>query len=86
MIKVYECWTLMDENGYSEKDITLELWGASTKHPDSKFYFSDFQKSPFVEEKHQDFQWLLECASKLTFPMHAKELAEFALKNYITWE
>lgn len=86
MIKVYECWTLMDENGYSEKDITLELWGASTKHPDSKFYFSDFQKSPFVEEKHQIFQWLLECASKLTFPMHAKELAEFALKNYITWE
>ena len=22
-----------------------ELWNASTKHPDSKFYFSDFKKS-----------------------------------------
>ena len=86
MIKVYECWSLMDENGESQKDLTLELWGGSTKHPDSKFYFSDFKKSPFVDEEHQVFQWLLECASKLTFPFHAKELCEYALKNYVTWE
>lgn len=86
MIKVYECWSLMDENGESKKDLTLELWGGSTKHPDSKFYFSDFKKSPFVDEEHQVFQWLLECASKLTFPMHAKELCEYALQNYVTWE
>lgn len=86
MIKIYKCYGLMDDKGYCKEDITLELWGASTKHPDSKFYFSDFKKSPFIDEEHQVFQWLLECASKLTFPFHAKELAEYALKNYITWE
>jgi len=77
MIKVYE-----DER----YGTVLELWGSSTKHPDSKFYFNDFHKSPFIDDKHQIFQWLLECASKLTFPFHAKELAEFALKNYCNWE
>lgn len=75
MIKVYD----------KDNDKILELWGASTKHPDSVFKFSDFKKSPSVDEEHQVFQWLLECASKLTFPFHAKELAEYALKNYITW-
>ncbi len=86
MIKVYECYREMNEDGVCEKDLTLELWSASTKYPDSKFYFSDFKKCPFVDEKHQVFQWLLECASKLIFPMHAKELAEYALENYVTWE
>ena len=86
MIKVYECWKEVDENGNCEKDLTLELWGSSTKYPDRKFYFSNFEKSPFVDEEHQVFQWLLECASKLLFPMHAKELVEFALENYVTWE
>jgi len=86
MIKVYECYGEMNENGVCEKDLTLELWSSSTKYPDSKFYFSDFKKTPFVDEEHQVFQWLLECASKLFFPMHAKELVEFALENYVTWE
>ena len=70
----------------TEDDTVCELWNASTKHPDSIFYFSDFKKTPFVDEEHQIFQWLLECASKLTFPMHAKELVEYALKNHVTWE
>ena len=85
MIKVYECYGLTDENGNREKDLTLELWGGSTKHPDSKFYFSEFKKSPYINEEDQVFQWLLECASKLTWPFHAKELAEYALKNHYTW-
>lgn len=85
MIKVYECWKVMDENGESQKDLICELWGASTKHPDSKFYFSDFQKVPWIDEKYQVFQWLLECASKLTFPFHAKELVEYALENWYNW-
>lgn len=70
----------------SEDKYVLELWGGSTKHPDSVFHFEDFKKSEFVDEEHQVFQWLLECASKLTFPFHAKELAEYALKNWLTWE
>lgn len=70
----------------SEGNYVLELWGGSTKHPDSVFHFEDFKKSEFVDEEHQVFQWLLECASKLTFPFHAKELAEYALENWLTWE
>ena len=81
ILKIYECY---DEN--NKKDLTLEVWASSTKHPAAKFYFADFKKSEWCVEKHQVFQWLLECASRLTFPMHAKELVEFALKNFITWE
>lgn len=86
MIKVYECYGLMDENGNCEKDLTLEVWGASTKHPDSKFYFSDFQKSMWVDTDYQIFQWLLECASKMIFPSTAKDIATFALENFVNWE
>lgn len=65
-----------------EKGYVLELWGGSTKHPDSVFYFNNFKKVDFIEDEYQIFQWLLECASKLTFPFHAKQLAEYALKNW----
>lgn len=61
----------------------LELWGGSTKHPDSIFHFSDFQKSPYYEEHTQIFQWLLECASKLTHPFHAASLARWALELHL---
>lgn len=69
-----------------EKGYVLELWGGSTKHPDSVFYFNDFKKVDFIEDKYQIFQWLLECASKLTFPFHAKQLVEYALKNWYLLE
>ena len=62
-------------------DVILELWGASTKHPDSRFFFSDFKLSEYVPNPDpQIFQWVLECASKLNFPFHARDLAEFALR------
>ena len=61
------------------KDTILECWGASTKHPDSSFRFSNFEKTPFFSEQSQIFQWLLECASKFTWPIHARELVNFAL-------
>ena len=80
-LKIYECY---DEN--NEKDLTLEVWSSSTKYPDAKFYFSDFEKSIWIAEEHQIFQWLLECASKMNFPSTAKQIAELALKDYVTWE
>lgn len=66
----------------SDEDYVLELWGGSTHHPDCRYFFSDFEKSPYVSDKQQIFQWLLECASKLTLPCHAKELTEYALENW----
>ena len=65
----------------SDHETILELWGASTKHPDSIFFFSKFQKSDWFSEHKQIFQWLLECASKLSWPIHAYELTAWALKN-----
>lgn len=44
--------------------------------------FDDFKKSDIFEDETQVFQWLLECASKLTWPMHAKDLAEQALRDW----
>lgn len=60
----------------------LELWGGSTKHPDSVFYFEDFNTVNYLSDDAQVFQWLLECASKLTMPFHAYELAKFAMEVY----
>ena len=87
MIKVYECWSVMDENGNSEKDWTCKLWGGSTSHPDAKFYFKDWgDKTRFIEDKYQIFRWLLWIASKRQWPFHAKELTEYALENWYNWE
>ena len=77
MIKLY--------SNLETHDTYLELWGASTKHPDSVFQFSNFKKTELLPDEVQIFQWILECASKLTWPFHAKELAEFAINNCYMW-
>ena len=81
-LKCYECY-LFDSK---EKTWTLEIWSSSTKYPDTKFYFSDFKLIHWVDKEHQVFQWLLECASKMNSPIIAKEIVEYALENFVTWE
>lgn len=66
----------------SDKETVLECWGASTKHPDSIFYYSDFEKSAWVPAVDQVAPWLLECASKMSFPFHSMSLGLFALELY----
>jgi hypothetical protein len=83
IIKIYECYEIGTD---VEKDLTLEVWSSSTKYPDSKFYFSDFSKSILVDDEHQIFQWLLECASKMVLPSTAKQISDLAYEKYITWE
>ena len=65
------------EHGY-----VVEMWGSSTKHPDSIFYFDNFNKTDIFEDNEQVFQWLLECASKMTWPIHAKALVEQAIQDW----
>ena len=73
-IKVYK-----DET----KGYVCELWGASTKHPDSVFFYNDWEfKTDLFEDELQIFQWLLYIASRLTFPFYAKDLAEYAINNW----
>lgn len=64
----------------STKETILELWGGSTKHADVIFRYSDYHKSMWVDDQSQIIPWLLECASKLTFPFHSIALARWALE------
>lgn len=64
-------------------DTYFELWGASTKHPDSMFRFSDFKLCEWIPPYRQLFQWILECASKLNVPFHARDLVDYAL---VIWD
>lgn len=64
----------------NDKDTIFEVWGGSTKHPDCRFFFSDFEKSNWCDEIHQIFPWLLECASKMNFPFHSYQIAKFAME------
>lgn len=64
----------------SDHETVLELWGASTKHPDSIFYFSKFALCDWFPAYRQLFQWILECASKLSWPTHARDLCDFAIE------
>lgn len=66
----------------SNHETILELWGASTKHPDSIFWFSDFKCSDWFDPKDQIIPWVFECASKLNFPCHSFGLAEWACEWY----
>ena len=63
----------------SDHETVFELWGASTKHPDSVFYFSDFKKSEWYDETSQTIPWMLECASKMSFYFNSVSVAHFAL-------
>lgn len=65
-----------------DRETVLECWGASTKHPDSVFYYSDFTKSAWVDETDQICPWLLECGSKMNLPYHSMSLGLFALELY----
>jgi hypothetical protein len=62
----------------SDKETILELWGASTKHPDSVFFFSQFELSDWFEAKDQIIPWIFECAGKLNIPLHSYFLAKWA--------
>lgn len=66
----------------NDHETILELWGASTKHPDSMFRFSNFKTCDWFHPFYQYFQWILECASKLSWPVHARDLTDFAIIVY----
>ena len=63
----------------SDHETVFEVWGASTKHPDVSFSFSNFNKSPLGDDEFQIFAWLLECASKMLFDFSCYRIADFAM-------
>ena len=74
---MYKLYSLVENH-----DTIFECWGASTKHPDSRFRFSDFKKSEFSIEWMQIYPWLLECASRMEWLGHTKSIADYANKCY----
>ena len=65
----------------ADHETVLECWGASTKHPDSVFHFSDWtDRAPWLNEEALIFQWLLYCASKLSFVFSSYTLAYWAME------
>ena len=74
---MYKLYSLVENH-----DTIFECWGASTKHPDSRFHFSDFKKSEFSLEWMQIFPWLLECASRMEWLDHSRSIANYAMNCY----
>lgn len=73
------------------KETRLELWGASTKHPDSVFIYNREKESPKEWLNAEDlnkldailiYGWLLKCAGNLTWWFYQKQLADFANEYY----
>ncbi len=50
-----------------ECDLHLEIWDASTKHPDVCFSFADFEMTCFMSFESNIVAWLAQCASRLSF-------------------
>ena len=70
-------------------DYVCELWESSTHHPDVVYHMNadgKYKKSGlYDDDKYEVFQWLLWIASRRQWPFHAKELTEYALKNWYNW-
>ena len=71
---MYKLYSRLDDH-----ETILELWGGSTKHPDCifRFYLSDWTSA-----ETQLVPWILECASRLSFPYHSYKLAKWAIKLF----
>lgn len=69
----------------SDHETVLECWGASTKHPDSVFLFSNFETCDFIDRENQIPAWIWECASKMVLPFHNYELAQFGIEIFEGW-
>ena len=64
----------------------LDIWGSSTKHPDCHFCLQNlvkseqFQLSEYCSIERNMFQFMIYCASRLTFDFNAYCLTSFAMK------
>ena len=62
------------------RETFLELWGGSTKHPDVRYRFSDYDNRLTMEDwsiAGDIYQWVLYCASCLIVPAHALRCSEW---------
>lgn len=58
------------------KDTYFELWGGSTKHPDSMFRYSDYKASEFMNSVVNLLAWLSWIVSRLLFSWSVLEMLD----------
>lgn len=73
----------------TDDDVICELWGASTKHPDTICSMNGmiknglFTRNPFSDDENYDiYQWLLYVASIQMWKDTAKEIVEIANEEW----
>lgn len=73
-----------------DDDYICELWGASTKHPDSIHRMNSdkryIKSGLYDDDIYEVYQWLLYIASDLRFRSYAKGLSEYALREWYNVE
>ena len=64
------------------KDTILESWGASTKHPDSIYYYSDYDNKSELDDSFEfnGVQWLAYIASNCLWSFHSISLMKWVLE------
>ena len=67
----------------TDNDVVFESWSSSTKHPNVIYHFNEWHnKSAYIDNDLQIYQWLLFIASDVLFPFHANQIAQFANEVY----
>lgn len=59
------------------KETKFELWGSSTKHPDSLFFYSNFNPSKYMGLAENTYTWIIECAIQF--------ISFHTVKDIISW-
>ena len=69
-------------------DYLLEIWGSSTKHPDSVDRYSNerFIKSEYIPRSKQVYNFILQVAANCELPMYSAKVARFGLKYLEKYE
>ena len=70
----------------------LEMWGASTKHPDCRFCFDDFKMpecwdKPDIDRNNPIFvyQWMIQCAADMLWWFSTYEISRKANEWYANY-
>lgn len=66
---------------YDGGDIVMELWNASTKHPDIAFSYDDFYASDFMDDNDNIVAWIAYCATKVYFRSTMYRILKLATKK-----
>lgn len=72
------------------KETYCETWGASTKHPDTRAIYNDWELAGkgFVDKSHpiDIIQWLMHVVSNIScMPWSLKEYIHFVSRMYDDW-